>query len=65
MNVLNVLDRLVALEPRQADLLSRICDGPLMSADDLRARGAFDASGTVRRGCADERQGSLLGSANA
>ena len=62
MNVLHVLGRLVALEPRQADLLSRICDSPLMSADGLRARGAFDTSGTVRRERADERQGSLLDS---
>ena len=61
MNVLHVLGRLVALEPRQADLLSRICDGPLMSADDLRASGAFDTSGTVPRARSDERQGALLG----
>ena len=60
MNVLHVLGRLVALEPRQADLLSRICDGPLMNADDLRASGAFDASGTVRRRAADGRQWNLL-----
>ena len=60
MNVLHVLGRLVALELRQEDLLSRICDGPLMSADDLRANGAFDASGTVSREWPDERQTSLL-----
>ena len=60
MNVLHVLGRLVALEPRQADLLGRICDGPLLSADDLQANGAFDASVTVRRGRANEGQGSLL-----
>jgi len=61
MNVLHVLGRLVALEPRQADLLSRICDGPLISADDLRASGAFDTSGTVPRARSDERQGTFLG----
>ena len=60
MNVLHVLGRLIALEPRQADLLNRICDGLLMSADDLRVNGAFDASDTGRRGRTDERQGSLL-----
>ena len=65
MNVLHVLGRLVALEPRQADLLSRICDGPLMSADDLRASGAFDVSGTVSRHRTDERQGNLLDNAGA
>ena len=60
MNVLHVLGRLVALEPRQADLLIRICNGPLMSADDLRAAGAFDAARTTRRGSTDDRQGALL-----
>ena len=60
MNVLHVLGRLVALEPRQADLLNRICDGPLISADDLRARGAFDAPAKVRRRRTDERQQPLL-----
>ena len=60
MNVLHVLGRLVALEPRQADLLIRICDGPLLSADDLCASGAFDSSAPTRRGSADERQGELL-----
>ena len=65
MNVIHVLGRLVALEPRQADLLNRICDGPLVSADDLCANGAFDASGTKHRSRADERQGSLLDEADA
>ena len=60
MNVLHVLGRLVALEDRQADLLNRICDGPLLSGDDLRARGAFDASGAGRGGGADERQETFL-----
>ena len=59
MNVLHILGRLVALEPRQADLLNRICDGPLLSADDLRADGAFDQTSSVRRRSTDERQGLL------
>ena len=33
--------RLIALEPRQADLLSRICDNLLLSADELRNAGAL------------------------
>jgi hypothetical protein len=32
VNVLNVLTLLVALEPKQADLLKRICDGPSIAA---------------------------------
>ena len=65
MNVLHVLGLLVALEPRQSDLLNRICDGPLMSADDLRARGAFDAPAKIRRRRTDERQQSLLDESDA
>ena len=60
MNVLHVLGRLVALEPRQSELLDGNCDGPLLSSDDLRASGAFDASGTGLGGGADERQDDLL-----
>jgi hypothetical protein len=40
LDLLNVLGRLIALEPLQADVLKRICDGPLLSADDLREAGA-------------------------
>ena len=64
MNVLHVLGRLVALEPRQADLLNRICDGPLLSADVLRASGAFDVTTSGRSRRAHERQGNLLGAAD-
>ncbi|HTQ14311.1 MAG TPA: type ISP restriction/modification enzyme [Rhizomicrobium sp.] len=35
LDLLNVLGRLIALEPRQADLLARICDGPLIHAEDI------------------------------
>jgi Type ISP C-terminal specificity domain/N-6 DNA Methylase len=41
LDLLNVLGRLIALEPRQADLLARICDNPLLTADELRNAGAF------------------------
>ena len=63
MNVLHVLGRLVALEPRQADLLGRICDGTLLSGDDLRADGAFDSSSTGRGSGADPRQDDYLDTA--
>ena len=65
MNVLHVLGSLVAIEPRQADLLNRICDGQLLNADSLRAKGAFDATSTGRGGGADERQGDFLDEAEA
>ena len=60
LNVLHVLGRLVALEDRQADLLTRICDGPLISADTLRTAGAFDVKRKGKGGKADARQRSLL-----
>ena len=41
LDLLHVLGRLVALEPAQADLLSRICAQPLLGADELRDAGAF------------------------
>jgi len=37
LNVLNVLGRLVALEPAQAGLIERICTGPTVSTAALRA----------------------------
>ena len=60
MNVLHVLGRLVTLEPRQANLLNGICESNLMSADFLRANGAFDEAGNGRRVRNGERQGNLL-----
>jgi hypothetical protein len=41
LDLLHVLGRLIALEPKQADLLDRICAGPLRSAEELQAAGAF------------------------
>lgn len=41
IDVLHVLGRLVELEPLQAELLERICTGPLLMADELHKDGAF------------------------
>jgi predicted helicase len=41
MDLLHVLGRLIALEPLQADLLERICAGPLLEAETLHNGGAF------------------------
>ena len=60
LNVLHVLGRLVALEPRQADLLTRISAAPLVNADTLRDAGAFDVTRKARGGRADVRQDALL-----
>jgi len=61
--VLNVLGRLVALEPRQADLLDRICAGPTIPAEDLKAAMAAAPAMLTRRrsaGRGNEKQGNLL-----
>lgn len=60
MEMLNVLGRLVALEPRQADLLARICDGSLIDAEDLHAKGAFDVAKGEGGSKSDEQQNDLL-----
>ena len=44
IDLLNVLGRLIALEPKQADLLTRICNAPLLSAEELRNAGAFTSA---------------------
>jgi hypothetical protein len=63
LNVLNVLGRLVKLEPKQADLLERICAAPTLGGDDLKAAIAARATPAPRRNAArrrTERQGELL-----
>jgi hypothetical protein len=45
LDLLHVLGRLVALESRQADLLDRLCAGPLLAAEELREEA--DAGGVA------------------
>lgn len=42
INVLNVLGLLIDLEPTQAKLLEKICSGPTISSEELRAAGALE-----------------------
>ncbi len=49
LNVLNVLGGLVALEPAQADLLERICEGPTLPADMLQPPAAVAPDDEVPR----------------
>lgn len=58
LNVLNVLGRLVRLEPRQADLLSRICSGPTISADALAIATPVTKKAGKQK---NEKQGELIG----
>jgi predicted helicase len=49
LNVLNVLAMLVELEPKQAELLDRICAGPLISEEELKTAGALAAEPAPKR----------------
>jgi hypothetical protein len=42
INVLNVIGRLVDLEPAQAELLEKVCSGSTISGAELRAAGALE-----------------------
>lgn len=53
INVLNVLALLVDLEPAQAKLLEKICSGPTISLEDLRAAGALENTPNPRRSSRD------------
>ena len=57
LNVLNVLGRLVKLEPRQADLLSRLCSGATITADALAIATPVPKNAGKRR---NEKQGELM-----
>ena len=60
LNVLNVIGRLVLLEPAQADLLERICAGPTLHRNELTARLVGAPPARSRSGRRNERQGDLL-----
>jgi hypothetical protein len=45
IDLLHVLGRLIALQPAQAELLNRICAGPLLNAETLRDAGALASPG--------------------
>ena len=47
LNLLNVLGRLIELEPKQAELLTRLLDGDLLDYADLAEQGAFETPPTA------------------
>ncbi len=53
LNVLRVLTRLVALEPAQDALLTRIVEGPTLDADTLRSGGALSDGSAADSGDGD------------
>lgn len=60
INLLNVLGRLVELEPAQADLLERICSGETIPNDELREAGVFAGSPGENSAPGSSSQSSLL-----
>lgn len=49
LELLNVLEMCAVLEPRQADLLTRICDGPLITVSDLVQQQVLPAPANSRK----------------
>lgn len=49
LELLEVLRRCVALEPAQAELLDRICAGPVVTVQDLEREGVFPVSPSARK----------------
>lgn len=54
LDLLNVLGGVIDLEPAQADLLARICDGPLIEAAALREAGLIEPAGDAAAGSGAE-----------
>jgi hypothetical protein len=52
--LLRVLTRLVALEPKQADLLTRIVEGPLIDSDALSASGSLSEASAEEADASDD-----------
>jgi hypothetical protein len=52
LDLLHVLGRLIALEPKQADLLDRICAAQLFKTDDLTAAGVLGGAGSPHQAAA-------------
>ena len=57
LNVLNVLGMLVDLEPAQAELLERICTGPLIDDATMRKAGVFAVTDVPKRKTAKANAG--------
>lgn len=60
INLLHVLTLLTELEPKQAVLLDKVCSGPLIDAEILRAQGVFDDASAATSRPGDDRQEEML-----
>jgi hypothetical protein len=61
INVLNVLGLLINIAPQQAEVLEKICSGPLIAADDLRLGGALDLPPKGKKSPAKSKTADLFG----
>jgi hypothetical protein len=60
LELLNVLGRLVDLEPAQATLLKQICRGPQITAADLEHAGALPPPATARKSLKNDESSALF-----
>ena len=65
INVINVLGMLVDLEPTQSFLLEKICEGPMISGDELRVSGTLDIPASPKRRTEQPRPPGLFESIEA
>ncbi|WP_375263553.1 type ISP restriction/modification enzyme [Palleronia sp.] len=60
LNLLHVLTLLTQLEPEQSKLLDKVCSGPLIDAEILRAQGVFDDASAATSRPGDDRQDEMV-----
>ncbi len=60
LRVINILGRCIALEPRQADLLERVLNSPLLMTDEMAAHGVLPVPTSAQRIPKPNRQDSLF-----
>jgi hypothetical protein len=57
--LLNVLEMCVEIEARQANVLARICEGPLITAADLKQEKVFPVPASARKPLPPDAPGML------
>jgi hypothetical protein len=60
LELLNVLGRSIDLEPQQADVLARICQGPLVGVADLQQAGVLPVPDRARKPLPPEDPGAIF-----
>jgi hypothetical protein len=49
LELINVLEMCIDIEPLQADVLTRVCDGPLITVADLKQESVLPVPASARK----------------